>query len=544
MNPHAFTILPPKTLIQGRYRVARLIGRGGMGAVYEATDIRLKISVALKQTLVGGTQFRRAFQREALLLARLRHPALPVVTDYFTDDDAQFLVMQFLPGPDMASLLAKRDAPFDLPTALGWADQLLGVLEYLHGQEPPVIHRDIKPQNLKLASDGAIILLDFGLAKGSAAQSQVASSSILGFTPHYAPLEQIRSSGTGPRSDLYALAATLYHLLAGVPPISAIERADAAVNDQPDPLIPLHKANIHVPATISEVFAQTLALRTDVRPASAAAMRAALQEAYRLTTEVSAGNQITFTIPTAPAVSGDMFVGLSEPPERSNALVAEHAAEHDNAVPSGPPQPRWSRARQLWTLGGAALLGASLIVIPNLRAAPPTATLATNTIEVVRTNTPTSTYTPTIASTPTASPTTTPTTTATPSPSASATATVTPRPTARPRPKPTPTSVPPTALPLPQNEPLPTSTPTETPTASPTRSPSRRPNANPTATPIVSPTEEPTSDAYPPPDDPPTKAPVATQLPPATEAATTTPEATATTIQPTATLAPAETPEP
>ena len=96
MDIRPFDILSPKTLLQERYRVVRLIGRGGMGAVYEATDIRLKIPVALKQTMVGGAQFRKAFQHEALLLARLRHAALPVVTDYFIEDDAQFLVMQFI----------------------------------------------------------------------------------------------------------------------------------------------------------------------------------------------------------------------------------------------------------------------------------------------------------------------------------------------------------------------------------------------------------------------------------------------------------------
>jgi serine/threonine protein kinase len=200
MDIRPFDILSPKTLLQERYRVVRLIGRGGMGAVYEATDIRLKISVALKQTLVVGAQFRKAFQHEALLLARLRHAALPMVTDYFIEGDAQFLVMQFIPGSDLATQLAKRNSPFPVGDVLAWADQLLQALEYLHSQEPPVIHRDIKPQNLKQTAGGEIVLLDFGLAKGAAAQSQLAGSSVFGFTPLYAPLEQIRGSGTSPLS--------------------------------------------------------------------------------------------------------------------------------------------------------------------------------------------------------------------------------------------------------------------------------------------------------------------------------------------------------
>jgi eukaryotic-like serine/threonine-protein kinase len=150
--------------------------------------------------MVGGAQFRKAFQHEALLLARLRHIALPVVTDYFIEGDAQFLVMQFIPGSDLATQLAKRNSPFPVGDVLAWADQLLQALEYLHSQEPPVIHRDIKPQNLKQTAGGEIVLLDFGLAKGAAAQSQLAGSSVFGFTPLYAPLEQIRGSGTSPLS--------------------------------------------------------------------------------------------------------------------------------------------------------------------------------------------------------------------------------------------------------------------------------------------------------------------------------------------------------
>ena len=140
MEMRPFNILTPKTLVHERYRIVRLMGQGGMGAVYEATDLRLKISVALKQTLVTGAQFRKAFQREALLLASLRHAALPVVTDYFAEGDEQFLVMQFIPGPDLATQLAKRGQPFPVDQVLGWADQLLKVLAYLHRQQPAVIH--------------------------------------------------------------------------------------------------------------------------------------------------------------------------------------------------------------------------------------------------------------------------------------------------------------------------------------------------------------------------------------------------------------------
>ena len=118
-----------------------------------------------------------------------------------------------------------------------WGDQLLDALDYLHTQEPQIVHRDIKPQNLKLTSRGQIILLDFGLAKGqTAGVSVVTTASIFGYTPNYAPLEQIQGFGTDARSDIYALSATLYHLMTGVKPPDALTRAAALVNGEKDPL--------------------------------------------------------------------------------------------------------------------------------------------------------------------------------------------------------------------------------------------------------------------------------------------------------------------
>jgi serine/threonine protein kinase len=141
-------MLEPDTLVYNRYRIIRHIGQGGMGAVYEAFDQSLSNRVALKQTFVGDTQGNRAFEHEAQLLARLRHLALPKVIDHFVDGAEQFLVMEFIPGEDLGALLDERGAPFPVEAVLEWADQLLNVLEYLHTQLPPVIHRDIKPQNL------------------------------------------------------------------------------------------------------------------------------------------------------------------------------------------------------------------------------------------------------------------------------------------------------------------------------------------------------------------------------------------------------------
>src|SRR5207253_10826536 len=202
-------MLTEGTILQGRYRIMRELGQGGMGAVYEAVDERLDTTVALKETFFAEEKLRKQFEREARLLARLHHPALPRVSDHFAERDGEFLVMQYIAGEDLAEMLRQKNGPFALEEVLRWADQLCDALDYLHTQDPQIIHRDIKPQNLKLTSRGQIVLLDFGLAKGSVGPltAVTTSASIFGYTPNYAPLEQIQGKGTDPRSDVYALGS-------------------------------------------------------------------------------------------------------------------------------------------------------------------------------------------------------------------------------------------------------------------------------------------------------------------------------------------------
>lgn len=276
-------MLEPESLIHQRYRVLREIGRGGMGAVYEARDERLDTIVAVKQTLMNEAAWLKAFEREARLLARLRHPALAKVSDYFSDAQGHFLVMEYIPGADLAKLLEEHGHPFPVDTVLTWADQVLAALEYLHSQEPPIIHRDIKPQNLKCTTEDSIILLDFGLAKGYTPTNPDASTtgaSIQGYTPRYAPFEQIQSTGTDARSDLFAVGATLYHLLTNTIPANALARVGASMNQQPDPLIPIATLNPAVPPAVSAVIQRALALTPAERPPSATALRNALAAAY------------------------------------------------------------------------------------------------------------------------------------------------------------------------------------------------------------------------------------------------------------------------
>lgn len=270
------------TILHQRYQVLEHIGDGGMGAVYRALDMRLDNNVAVKRMLLSPLPERvAAFQREARLLARLHHPALPAVHDHFAEQGDHFLVMEYIEGQDLSELLRANGGPFDARTVLLWADLLLDALNYLHKQQPAVIHRDIKPHNLKLAPNGQIMLLDFGLAKGAAGANGAdhEGRSVHGFTLQYAPFEQIRGAGTDARSDLYALAATLYHLLAGVPPPNAPTRVGAQNDHQPDPLPPLNIRVPNLPPEIDAALRKSLAMKPEDRHASAAELRAELRAA-------------------------------------------------------------------------------------------------------------------------------------------------------------------------------------------------------------------------------------------------------------------------
>src|SRR5215510_3346216 len=315
-------MLAPNTLLQGRYLVMRLLGQGGMGAVYQATDRKFGNAVALKETFYNDLQLRKAFSHEARLLNRLRHAALPVVTDYFAIGERQFLVMQYIPGKDLEQLLADRKSQgqgvFVSSQVLRWADQLLDALEYLHSQKPPIIHRDIKPQNLKLTPRGEVILLDFGLAKGIVTHQSQVSQSIRGYTPNYASLEQIRGTGTDARSDIYSIGATMYHLLTGEMPQDALTRIAAILMSQPDPLKSIASMNPEVPALVAQVIEKAIAPHPDQRYSSAAALRQALRSVAS----------------SAPPASLHRAQTLTDEPVKVNAAAVERGA--NRALPPPP----------------------------------------------------------------------------------------------------------------------------------------------------------------------------------------------------------------
>jgi serine/threonine protein kinase len=271
------SFLPRYTTLQGRYRIVKRLGSGGMGAVYEAIDRRLNITVALKESFANDHRLRRQFAREARMLAKLNHSALPRVTDYFTESNRVFLVMQFIPGPDLAEIISRKRGPFPRQEVVDWAHQILAALIYLHSPEHQIVHRDIKPHNLKIKAGGQIALLDFGLAKSDMTESSVNSRrSVFGFTRRYSPPEQIQDLGTSPRSDIYALGATLYHLFTGVKPPDAITRATVLAEGKPDPLRPAHEVYSEVGPEIAIILNRAMALTPDDRCGSAEEFRDAL----------------------------------------------------------------------------------------------------------------------------------------------------------------------------------------------------------------------------------------------------------------------------
>lgn len=266
----------PNSLLAGRYRIVKAVGSGGQGVVYEAVDETLKRVVALKELTASEASMREVLAREAQLLAGLdKHPSLPTVFDYFASDESQFLAMEYFPGVNLAQLLKERGEPFPMAQVLAWAEELLSALGFLHSRTPPIIHRDVKPQNLKLNKRGGIVLLDFGLAK-----DQAVGSLIAGYTLAYAPPEQLHGFTTDARSDLYSLAASLYQLSTNVLPTPpTMVRLAAVGKGLPDPLGAAHELNPRVPASFSAALARAMKIERELRPASAAEFLESLRAA-------------------------------------------------------------------------------------------------------------------------------------------------------------------------------------------------------------------------------------------------------------------------
>jgi serine/threonine-protein kinase len=274
------------TVVRSRYKIVQAIGQGGMGAVYEAQDLVLAgRTCAIKEvrldpdmTLEARRQSQEQFYREASVLARLDHPTLPKVSDYFSESDLDYLVMDYVPGRDLKDIMneARRANKFlDESDVLNWTAQLCDALIYLHCQEPAILHRDIKPSNIKLTPDGRIKLVDFGLVKVLADDDSNRTLTVVQGrgTAAFTPLEQYGgdTGGTEIRSDIYSLGATVYNLLTNQPPLDAKRRF---LN--PGALQTPRTINPAISITTERAVLAAIAMHPDQRPASVEEFRGML----------------------------------------------------------------------------------------------------------------------------------------------------------------------------------------------------------------------------------------------------------------------------
>lgn len=276
-------------VLRGRYKIRRIIGQGGMGSIYLADDLRLEGRLcALKEVEHDRSlpmdlmrEAREQFLREATVLARLDHPNLPKVSDYFSVGSRDYLVMDYVPGKDLRALMleAKHAGTFLNETdVLSWSSQLADALTYMHAQNPPILHRDIKPSNLKLTPSGLVKLVDFGLVK-VLAPGEVTITVLQGQgTALYTPLEQYGgdSGHTDARSDIYAFGSTIYHLLTNQPPADARDRFL-----EPDRLIPPRQINPAISSRTERAILWAMSLHPDDRPQTVEMFRESILGSYQ-----------------------------------------------------------------------------------------------------------------------------------------------------------------------------------------------------------------------------------------------------------------------
>ena len=266
-------MLAPGALLQNRYRIVRLSERTAVSTSYEAVDERFGTTVCLKEWELGGADAQRdALLREAKLYNRHFHIALPYAFDTFQESGAVFVAMRLIPGVTLASLLEASHPTVAVDRALHWLDRLLDLLDDLHTGERCIIHGNISPRCVWLTPRGDAVLTDFMFAVEGRGRA-------LGYTLPYAPYEQIQGLEIDARADIYALAATFYHLLTEHPPPNAYERMTGWSNGSAVVLHPADELNPTVPRAIAAVLDRAMSLTHADRIATAAEMRAALRTA-------------------------------------------------------------------------------------------------------------------------------------------------------------------------------------------------------------------------------------------------------------------------
>jgi len=271
-------------LINNRYRIAEILGQGGMGSVYRAVDENLGVDVALKENLFTTEEYARQFHREAVILATLRHPNLTRVTDHFViEGQGQYLVMDYIEGEDLRQRM-DRVGLINEEEAVIIGAAVCDALTYMHTRTPAIVHRDIKPGNVKITPQGQIFLVDFGLAK-LIQTDQITTTGARAMTPGYSPPEQYGTARTDHRSDIFSLGATLYSALSGVIP----EDAMARTMDQ-TALTPIRKRNSGISRRLASVIEKSLEVRPDDRYQTAEEFKQALLSVRGITTRRRTGN--------------------------------------------------------------------------------------------------------------------------------------------------------------------------------------------------------------------------------------------------------------
>jgi Tol biopolymer transport system component len=353
-----------ESLLINRYRIKDILGQGGMGSIYRAVDENIGAEVAVKENLFTSEEYARQFRREAVILANLRHPNLPRVTDHFViDGQGQYLVMDFIEGEDLRERIDRQGLLSDADSViLGTA--ICEALTYLHSRQPQIVHRDIKPGNVKITPGGNIILVDFGLAK-VAQGSQVTTTGARAMTPGYSPPEQYGTARTDHRTDIYSLGATLYMSLTGALPEDALARAMRQTE-----LTQVRKHNPKVSRRLAAVIEKAMEVRPEQRYQSAEEFKKALTNT-RVITDRKIPKEATLIpalVGTGKAAedvkvdrhTGSLFSGNNE--AIYNAAQPGSASLTGSSLSPevhGQQLSRWGRNRSI----GCWLIGAFIIVI-------------------------------------------------------------------------------------------------------------------------------------------------------------------------------------
>lgn len=350
-------------LLHKRYRIVEILGQGGMGSVYRAVDENLGVDVAVKENLFTTDEYARQFRLEAVILANLRHPNLPRVTDHFViGDQGQYLVMDYIEGEDLRQRMERMgNITEDEAILIGAA--ICDALAYLHTRKPPILHRDLKPGNVKITPDGHIFLVDFGLAKVLHG-SQATTTGARAMTPGYSPPEQYGTARTDSRTDIYSLGATLYAALSGIIPEDGLARA--MDNTQ---LTPLRKRNSKVSRRLAATIERAMGIDPADRFQTAEEFKRSLLGS-KTKTQLLPGD---YMVDPPPAdVIEDFRQGLDE--KASQPSVVDHKSVPPKVSAAGElpvfkPKRRRRKNRRsvLLLLGAILLLSLGIVAFVRLR---------------------------------------------------------------------------------------------------------------------------------------------------------------------------------